>query len=152
MSFWNKNFYGMSYSHPHILWNLSPKPQGLHRGHKGGAISKVISRTDWAPLEPLPKLCWTSPGSFLTHIGQKCSLWYSPYNTLINHPTFRRNFLYLEAIKLATNPLKESTLASLSGGQPSVLAETTFSLPFILNKPTPFCDTLCLEILFQPTY
>lgn len=75
----------------------------------------------------------------------------------INHPTSCRNFLYLEAIKIGSQPTKKSTLASLSGGQPSVLAASTFSLPFILNKPTPFLwyyvsgDSFAINILTAMT-
>ena len=36
------------------------------------------------------------------------------------------------------------------GGQPAALAVPTLSLLFVLNRLTPFCNTLCLEILFQP--
>ena len=34
--------------------------------------------------------------------------------------------------------------------QPSVLTVRIFSLFFVLNELTPFCNTLSLEILFQP--
>ena len=34
--------------------------------------------------------------------------------------------------------------------QPTALTVPTLSLLFVLNKLTPFCNTLCLEILFQP--
>ena len=33
--------------------------------------------------------------------------------------------------------------------QPTALTVPTLSLLFVLNKLTPFCNTLCLEILFQ---
>ena len=41
-----------------------------------------------------------------------------------------------------------SALPGLSGGRPAVLAAPTLSLLFVLNKLSPFCNTLCLEILF----
>ena len=34
--------------------------------------------------------------------------------------------------------------------QPTAFTVPTLSLLFVLNKLTPFCNTLCLEILFQP--
>ena len=34
--------------------------------------------------------------------------------------------------------------------QPVALEMPTLSLLFFLNKSTPFCSTLCLEILFPP--
>ena len=35
---------------------------------------------------------------------------------------------------------------------PAALAGPTLSLLFVLHKLTPFCNALCLEILFQPTF
>ena len=42
-------------------------------------------------------------------------------------------------------------LPSLSGGQPAAFAAPSLSLLPALNKLTPIWNTVCLEILFQPT-
>ena len=45
-----------------------------------------------------------------------------------------------------------SALPDLSGSQPDRACSATLSLLFVLNKHTPFWNTPCLEILFQPLH
>ena len=92
-------------------------------------------------------------------IRQKCSPRYSRYSTLTNNLMifFQQEFSLSWAYKnwllthenhwLSLEPVHSSNsiwsaLPGLSGDWPAVLAE--LSLLFVLNKLTPFCNTLCL--------
>ena len=55
-------------------------------------------------------------------------------------------------IKLGTNGQKLSTPWPVRRCPAAALAVPTLSLLFDPNKHTPFCNTLCLEILLHPEF
>ena len=134
----------------------------------GGRSQKWSSEWRSCPELTEPHCCQSSSDhhqqASWPQIRQKCPSRYSPYSTLTNHLmiffqqefslswgyknwllTHENHWLSLEPVCCSNSVW--SALPGLLRDWPTVL--TALSLLFVLNKLTPFCNTLCLVILSQ---